>query len=87
MNCPEYQQDNQWLATEILRLVPKGSTVTQFVDTARNDGRAMFLILKRDCLGNNWQNARSFEVTPVSVIYCGMGRVTKTRLRPILRIC
>jgi hypothetical protein len=59
---PEYQHDNQWLAAEILRLVPKGSAATQFVDTARNDGCGMFLILKRDCLMNNWQNSRSFEV-------------------------
>jgi hypothetical protein len=62
MEGPEFNQDNQWLATEILRLVPKGSAATQFVDTARNDGRGMFLILKRDCIGNNWQNLRSFEV-------------------------
>jgi hypothetical protein len=68
MEGPAFQQDNQWLVTEILHLVLKGSAATQFVATARNDGRGMFLILKGIVLASIGRTHVPLRSVPVSMI-------------------
>ncbi len=55
MGGEEYAQDNAWLATEILGLVTRTNSASQYLTEHKGDGRKMFLSLKLTALGLNWE--------------------------------